>query len=79
MPLNIRSEEVNQRAEKLASRTGVSKTEAVRPAFKNGLARQNAERETFLEPVKPIQDRLASNPSMGLKADEAFYDSLNAA
>lgn len=77
MPLNIRSEEVNQRAEKLASRTGVGKTVAVRLALKNGLARQNAERETFLEQVKPIQDRLASYPSTGLKADEAFYDSLN--
>ncbi|GJE50209.1 hypothetical protein GOFOIKOB_3254 [Methylobacterium tardum] len=77
MPLNIRSEEVNQLAEKLASRAGVSKTEAVRLALTNELARQNAERETFLERVKQIQDRLASYPSTSLKADKAFYDSLN--
>ena len=40
MPLNIRSEEVNQLAEKLASRAGVSKTEAVRIALTNELERQ---------------------------------------
>ena len=77
MPLNIRSEEVNQLAEKLASRAGVSKTEAVRIALRNELDRQNAEREAFLERVKEIQNRLASYPSTGLKADKAFYDSLN--
>lgn len=77
MPLNIRSEEVNQLAEKLASRAGVSKTEAVRLALTNELERRDAERETFLAQVKQIQDRLASYPSTGLKADKAFYDSLN--
>ncbi|MEE7503722.1 type II toxin-antitoxin system VapB family antitoxin [Methylobacterium sp. C33D] len=77
MPLNIRSEEVNRLAEKLASRAGVSKTEAVRLALANELARRDAERETFLERVTQIQERLASYPSTGLKADKAFYDSLN--
>ncbi|WCS26364.1 type II toxin-antitoxin system VapB family antitoxin [Methylobacterium sp. NMS14P] len=77
MPLNIRSEEVNQLAEKLASRAGVSKTEAVRLALANELARRDAERETFLERVTQIQERLASYPSTGLQADKAFYDSLN--
>ncbi|MBN4094609.1 MULTISPECIES: type II toxin-antitoxin system VapB family antitoxin [unclassified Methylobacterium] len=77
MPLNIRSEEVNRLAEKLASRAGVSKTEAVRLALANELARRDAEREIFLERVTQIQERLASYPSTGLKADKAFYDSLN--
>lgn len=77
MPLNIRSEEVNQLAEKLASRAGVSKTEAVRLALANELARRDAERETFMERVTQIQERLASYPSTGLKADKTFYDSLN--
>ncbi|WP_313901732.1 type II toxin-antitoxin system VapB family antitoxin [Methylobacterium sp. J-088] len=35
MPLNIRSEEVNRLAETLASKAGVSKTEAVRIALVN--------------------------------------------
>lgn len=77
MPLNIRSEEVNRLAETLASKAGVSKTEAVRIALVNELARQASERESFMEQVKEIQDRLASYPSTGLKADKAFYDSLN--
>jgi len=77
MPLNIRSEEVNRLAETLASKTGVSKTEAVRLALVNALERQNAEQESFMERVKEIQDRLASYPSTGLRADKAFYDSLN--
>ena len=77
MPLNIRSEEVNQLAEKLASRAGVSKTEAVRIALTNELERQNRESDAFMERIKQIQDKLATYPSTGLKADKAFYDSLN--
>ncbi len=77
MPLNIRSEEVNQLAEKLASRAGVSKTEAVRIALTNELERQNRDSDAFMERIKQIQDKLATYPSTGLKADKAFYDSLN--
>lgn len=77
MPLNIRSEEVNQLAEKLASRAGVSKTEAVRIALTNELDRQNRDSDAFMERIKRLQDELASYPSTGLKADKAFYDSLN--
>ena len=77
MPLNIRGEEVNQLAEKLASRAGVSKTEAVRIALTNELERQNRESDAFMERIKQIQDKLAAYSSTGLKADKAFYDSLN--
>jgi antitoxin VapB len=77
MPLNIRSEEVNQLAEQLASRTGVSKTEAVRIALTRELERQNRESDAFIERIKQLQDELASYPRTGLKADKAFYDSLN--
>ncbi|MCJ2050975.1 type II toxin-antitoxin system VapB family antitoxin [Methylobacterium sp. J-070] len=77
MPLNIRSEAVNQLAEKLASRVGVSKTEAVRIALTNELERQKSERDTFMERIKRLQDELASYPKTGLEADKAFYDSLN--
>ncbi|MDQ7762094.1 antitoxin VapB [Methylobacterium sp. OAE515] len=76
MPLNIRSEEVNQLAEKLASRAGVSKTEAVRLALTNELARRDESLAEFLEKIRPIQDALAAYPKTGLKADKAFYDSL---
>ncbi len=76
MPLNIRSEVVNQLAEKLASRAGVSKTEAVRLALANELAR----RESCLplaERLKPLLDRMDAVPRTSLEADKAFYDSLN--
>jgi antitoxin VapB len=76
MPLNIRSEEVNQLAEKLASRAGVSKTEAVRIALQNELDRREESLTEFLEKIRPIQDALAAYPKTGLKADKAFYDSL---
>ncbi|KAA0124052.1 transcription factor [Methylobacterium sp. P1-11] len=76
MPLNIRSEEVNQLAEKLASRAGVSKTEAVRLALTNELERREL-RVPLSERLKPLLDRMDSVPRTGLKADKAFYDSLN--
>lgn len=76
MPLNIRSEEVNQLAEKLASRAGVSKTEAVRLALTNELKRRDKSLTEFLEKIRPIQDALAAYPKTGLEADKAFYDSL---
>ncbi|MCJ2025063.1 type II toxin-antitoxin system VapB family antitoxin [Methylobacterium sp. J-067] len=76
MPLTIASDEVDQLAEKLASRTGVSKAEAVRVALVNELARQDESLADFLDRIKPIQDALAAYPKSGLKADKAFYDSL---
>ncbi|CAM3044676.1 MULTISPECIES: type II toxin-antitoxin system VapB family antitoxin [Methylobacterium] len=76
MPLNIRSEEVNRLAETLASRAGVSKTEAVRIALTNELARQEP-RVPLAERLKPLLDKMDAVPRTGLEADKAFYDSLN--
>jgi antitoxin VapB len=76
MPLNIRDEAVNQLAEKLASAARVNKTEAVRLALTNELARREKSREAFYAAVKELQDRLAAYPDTGLKADKEFYDSL---
>ena len=73
MPLNIRSEEVNRLAETLASKAGVSKTEAVRIALVNELGR----RVPLAERLKPLLDRMDAVPRTGLEADKAFYDSLN--
>lgn len=75
MPLNIRSEEVNRLAERLASAAHVSKTEAVRMALANELERREKPL-SLAERIKPIQDRFAAYPETGLKADKAFYDSL---
>ncbi len=76
MPLNIRSEDVNQLADKLAEATGVSKTEAVRTALTNEIERQQRS-ESLADRLKPLLDRMDALPSSGLKADKAFYDSLN--
>lgn len=76
MPLNIRSEEVNLLAERLASEARVSKTEAVRMALVNELAKRD-EKPSLLERIKPIQDAIAAYPKTGLKADKDFYDELS--
>lgn len=76
MPLNIRSEEVNQLADKLASVARVSKTEAVRMALANEIERRE-KAIPLADRIRPIQERFAALPDTGLKADKAFYDSLN--
>ncbi len=76
MPLNIRDEEVNQLAAKLAEHTGVTKTEAVRRALRNEL-RQFDKTVPLIERLRPLQERIAAWPDTGLKADKAFYDELS--
>jgi antitoxin VapB len=76
MPLNIRNEEVNRSAERLAGIRKVSKTEAVKQALDEALRREN-ENMPFKERVRMIQERFAKYPRTGLEADKAFYDSLN--
>lgn len=76
MPLNIRNEEVNILADRLARQRKVTKTEAVRQALTEAVEREN-DKPSFMERIKVIQDRIASYPKSGLEADKAFYDSLN--
>ena len=76
MPLNIRSEAVNTLAERLAERKHVTKTAAVRIALENELRRLD-ESIPLKERLRPLQDRVLRRPATGLRADKAFYDSLN--
>jgi antitoxin VapB len=76
MPLNIRNEEVNHLAEKLAARTRLNKTEAVKQALQNELRRID-EKLPLSERIRPIQELIAAWPSTGLEADKAFYDELS--
>jgi antitoxin VapB len=76
MPLNIRDEEVNQLAKRLAARKGLSKTDAVKVALKNELRRLD-EAVPLRERVRVIQQRVQRRPATGLAADKAFYDDLN--
>lgn len=76
MPLNIRSETVNQLAEALAARTATSKTDAVERALRNELQRLD-DMIPLRERLRPIQNRVLSRPPTGLQADKAFYDELS--
>lgn len=76
MPLNIRSEDVNQLAEKLASIKQTTKTEAVRLALEGEL-RRAAEAVPLREQLRPLQSRVLAHPATGLEADKAFYDDLS--
>jgi len=76
MPLNIRNEEVNQLAEKLAARKHVNKTEAVKLALENELHRLD-EALPLRERLRPLQQRVLARPATGLLADKAFYDDLS--
>jgi antitoxin VapB len=76
MPLNIRSEAVNQLAERLAARKHINKTDAVRLALENEL-RRIEEALPLRERLRPLQDRVLSRPATGQEADKAFFDELS--
>ena len=76
MPLNIRSEAVNQLAEKLAARKRMNKTDAVRTALEHELQRLD-EAVPLRERLRPLQDRVMSRPPTGLEADKSFFDELS--
>jgi len=76
MPLNIRNEDVNQLAEKLAKVKRTTKTEAVRLALENELHRAT-QAVPLRERLRPLQQRIMARPSTGLAADKAFYDGLS--
>ena len=52
MPLNIRSEEVNRLADRLAARTRLSKTEAVKRALESELRRVDPRTGEVLERIE---------------------------
>ncbi len=76
MPLNIRSEEVNRLAEKLAARKHINKTDAVKQALENELRRLD-QALPLRERLRSLQDRVMARPATGLEADKAFYDDLS--
>ncbi|MBF6570263.1 MAG: type II toxin-antitoxin system VapB family antitoxin [Candidatus Binataceae bacterium] len=76
MPLNIRSEAVNQLAKKLAARKQINKTDAVELALESELRRMD-EALPLRERLRPLQNRILARPATGLEADKAFYDELS--
>jgi antitoxin VapB len=76
MGLNIRREEVNRLADRFASLTRLSKTDAVELALTEAIAARE-KKLTLQERLQPLLDKLDSYPNVGPPADKAFYDSLN--
>lgn len=76
MPLNIRSEVVNQLAEEVAARRRVNKTEAVKLALEGELHRLDRA-ISLRERVRPLQQRILARQRTELEADKAFYDELS--
>jgi len=76
MPLNIRSEVVNQLAERLAARRHINKTQAVRIALENELRRLD-EAVPLRDRLRPLQERILARPATGLETDKSFYDELS--
>jgi antitoxin VapB len=71
-----RKDRVDRLAERLAVVESGAKTEAVRVALENELARVEGAK-TLAERLQPIRERIAKRPPTGLDADKAFYDELS--
>jgi antitoxin VapB len=76
MPLNIRNEEVNRLARKLAARKHLNKTAAVKLALENELRRLD-EALPLRERLRPLQERVLARPATGLEADKVFCDEVS--
>lgn len=72
MTLHIRDPETDRLVRNLAEIKKVGLTEAVKLAVENEL-----KRTPLIERIRPIQERVAAMGRSGLRADKAFYDSLN--
>ena len=76
VPLNIRSEEVNRLAEKLAARKHISKTDAVKLALENELRRLD-EAQPLRERLRPLQERVLARPPTGQLAGKGAWDEIS--
>lgn len=76
MPLNIRSEEVNRLAQRLAARKRLTKTEVVKQALQNELRREE-QNIPLSERLQPLRETIAALPDTGEKADKEFFDELS--
>ena len=76
MAFHVRDPETDRVVRELARRRGTSLTRAIRDACARELDKRAAELP-LAERLKPFWDELDKYPRTGLKADKAFYDSLN--
>lgn len=77
MPFHIRDPEADTIVRDFARERSVGITDAIKLAVKEAREAKARERERIMAGIKDIQERVASYGKTGLKADKAFYDSLN--
>ncbi len=78
MTFYVKDPATDKAVRKLAKLKGKTLTETIREAVEFAFAEQTREKKlTFLERIKPIQDRIAARGKTGLEADKAFYDELS--
>lgn len=77
MAFHIRDPETDALVRELAEKAHVGITEAVKLAASEALAAREKVREEKLAKARAICAEVASQPRTGLKADKAFFDSLN--
>ena len=76
MPHNIRSEEVNRLAEKLAVRKHISKTDAVKLALENELRRLD-DAQPLRERLRPLQEQVLARPPTGQLAAKGSREEIS--
>ena len=76
MAFHVRDKATDTLVRELARVKGVGLTEAVKAAAEAELKRER-DKLPLYERIKPIIDEIAALPKSGLKADKAFFDSLN--
>ena len=78
MTFYVKDPATDKAVRKLAKLRGKTLTETIREAVEKALDEQKREKRlTFLERIKPIQERIAKYPNTGLEADKVFYDELS--
>jgi antitoxin VapB len=77
MAFHIRDPETDALVRELAEKAHVGITEAVKLAASEALAARQKAREQKLAKMRAIVAEVDSWPRTGLKADKAFFDSLN--
>ena len=76
MAFHIRDEKTDQAVRELARIKGLGLTEVVLTLATAELKREN-EKIPLRERIRPLIEEIAALPKTGLKADKAFFDSLN--
>ncbi|MEO5322440.1 type II toxin-antitoxin system VapB family antitoxin [Mesorhizobium sp. CC13] len=75
MILHVRDEETDRMVRALASRRGISITDAIREAVEEALAAENS-KQSLWERTADLRARVGAYPLTGKVADKQFYDEL---